>query len=85
MGRQVCIIGGGVIGLASAYALVRDGKDLYWWHYLVSGDTETVHHAGISARGRTVSEADVDGDDFEDYVVDWPLTVGERAGEKERT
>ena len=41
--------------------------------------------AGISARGRTVSEADVDVDDFEDYVVDWPLTVGERAGEKERT
>jgi len=68
-----------------AHALVRDGKDLYWWHYLVSGDTETVHQAGISARGRTVSEADVDVDDFEDYVVDWPLTVGERAGEKERT
>nr|WP_210271352.1 YcgN family cysteine cluster protein [Rhizobium sp. RM] len=61
-----------------AYALVRDGKDLYWWHYLVSGDTETVHQAGISARGRTVSETDVDVDDFEDYVVDWPLTVGEK-------
>ncbi|MGG2476271.1 YcgN family cysteine cluster protein [Rhizobium sp. BR5] len=65
-----------------AYALVRDGKDLYWWHYLVSGDVNTVHQAGISARGRTVSELDVDVDDFEDYVVDWPLTVGERAGEK---
>ncbi|UXS03005.1 YcgN family cysteine cluster protein [Agrobacterium tumefaciens] len=61
-----------------AYALVRDGKDLYWWHYLISGDTETVHQAGISARGRTVSETDVDVDDFEDYVVDWPLTVGEK-------
>lgn len=65
-----------------AYALVRDGRDLYWWHYLVSGDVNTVHQAGISARGRTVSEADVDVDDFEDYVVDWPLTVGDRARKK---
>ncbi|NSZ62300.1 YcgN family cysteine cluster protein [Agrobacterium tumefaciens] len=68
-----------------AYALVRDGKDLYWWHYLVSGDVNTVHQAGISARGRTVNELDVEVDDFEDYVVDWPLTVGETAGEKENS
>ncbi len=61
-----------------AYALVRDGHDLYWWHHLVSGDPETVHVAGISARDRTINEKDVDAEDFEDYVVDWPLTVGER-------
>lgn len=61
-----------------AYRLVRDGEDLYWWHPLVSGDPETVHQAGISARGRTVSETEVDVDDFEDYLVDWPLTVGEK-------
>ena len=62
-----------------AYRLVRDGHDLYWWHYLVSGDRDTVHQAGISARGRTVSEEDVAVEDFEDYIVDWPLTVGEQA------
>lgn len=62
-----------------AYRLVHEGRDLYWWHYLVSGDRETVHEAGISARGRTVSEDDVPVEDFEDYVVDWPLTVGESA------
>ena len=61
------------------YRLIRDGEDLYWWHPLVSGNPETVHQAGISARGRTVSEDDVSVDDFEDYVVDWPLTVGEKA------
>ncbi|KQR77355.1 hypothetical protein ASG25_03455 [Rhizobium sp. Leaf384] len=54
------------------YRLVRDGEDLYWWHPLVSGDPETVHIAGISARGRTISEDDVDIDDFEDFLADWP-------------
>ncbi|MCD7111034.1 YcgN family cysteine cluster protein [Rhizobium sp. DKSPLA3] len=59
------------------YRLVRDGRDLYWWHPLVSGDPETVHAAGISARGRTVSEDDVDIDDFEYYLADWPTDGGE--------
>ena len=61
---------------------MRDGEDLYWWHPLVFGDPETVHQAGISAKGRTVSEEDVDIDDFEDYLVDWPLTVGEESPAK---
>jgi uncharacterized cysteine cluster protein YcgN (CxxCxxCC family) len=38
-----------------------------------------VHAAGISARGRTIDETEVKVDDFEDYVVDWPLTVGDEA------
>ncbi len=59
--------------------MINEGRDLYWWHPLVSGDPETVHAAGISARGRTISETEVDVDDFEDYVVDWPLTVGDEA------
>lgn len=58
------------------YRLVRDGEDLKWWHPLVSGDPETVHEAGISVRGRTVNEEAVEIEDYEDYVVDWPLTVG---------
>jgi len=57
--------------------LIRDGHDLYWWHPLVSGDPDTVHQAGISARGRTVSEEGLDIDDYEDYLVTWPLEVGE--------
>lgn len=61
------------------YRLVRDGLDLYWWHPLISGDPETVHQAGISAQGRTISEEEVDVDDFEDYLVEWPLHVGEHA------
>ena len=53
-----------------AYRLVHEGKDLAWWHPLVSGDPDTVHTAGISARGRVVSERDAG--DIEDYIVEWP-------------
>ena len=54
-----------------AYRLIAEGKDLAWWHPLVSGDPETVHRAGISVRGRVVAETR--GDDPEDRVVTWPL------------
>ncbi len=62
-----------------AYRLVAEGHDLYWWHPLVSGDPETVHAAGISARHRTRSEADIPVEDFEDYIVDWPGEIPEAA------
>ena len=55
-----------------AYRLVAEGRDLYWWHPLVSGDPQTVHAAGMSVRDRTISE-DEAGDDLETYVVDWKL------------
>ncbi len=53
-----------------AYRLVSEGRDLEWWHPLVSGDPETVHRAGVSVRGRAVPEA-LAGD-LEDHVVHWP-------------
>lgn len=55
-----------------AYKLVAEGRDLYWWHHLVSGDKDTVHFAGISVRGRTLSEDEVPVSLYDDHIVAWP-------------
>ena len=65
------------------YRLVADGKDLYWWHPLVSGDPETVHQAGVSVRGRVgASEEAVRDEELEDRIVEWPLRLSRDAKRK---
>ena len=53
-----------------AYKLVHEGRELYPWHPLISGDPESVHAAGASLKGRMVSEFDVDEDDWPDHVIE---------------
>ena len=52
-----------------AYRLRYDDEPLPEWHYLVSGSRESVHEAGQSVRGWTVSELDIPEDDWEDYII----------------
>lgn len=39
-----------------AYRLLAAERDLPEWHPLITGDPESVHEAGISAKGKCVSE-----------------------------
>jgi uncharacterized cysteine cluster protein YcgN (CxxCxxCC family) len=51
-----------------AYRLRANGEPLRDWHPLNSGDPESVHAAGISVRGWTVSE--VDAGELEDHILE---------------
>jgi uncharacterized cysteine cluster protein YcgN (CxxCxxCC family) len=54
-----------------AYRLRAEGKPLPEWHYLVSDDPETVHAAGMSVRGWTVSEGEAG--ELEHHLIDREL------------
>ena len=57
-----------------AYRLVADGKDLMWWHPLVSGRAETVVEAGVSVRGRVFAREDeIAVEELPERIRKWPL------------
>jgi len=57
--------------LTCAYRLRANGQPLPTWHYLVCDDREAVHAAGVSVRGRTVSDEFVHPDGYDEHIVAW--------------
>jgi len=55
-----------------AYRLLLNGEELPQWHHLQSGRPEAVHESGNSVRHRVRFAKDIDPDDIQDYVVEWP-------------
>lgn len=57
-----------------AYRRLYEGKSLPDWHPLLNkGKKSAMHKAGHSVRKKTINEHDISLDDFENFIVSWPL------------
>ncbi len=63
-----------------AYRRLHEGRPLASWHPLVSGDPESVHRAGVSIRGQTISET-VLADPEDAIEFEAPDLLEDRGGE----
>ena len=57
-----------------AYKLRHRNQPLPDWHPLLTGDPESVHRAGVSVQGLTLSEVEVSDEDWEDHIIEEPGT-----------
>jgi uncharacterized cysteine cluster protein YcgN (CxxCxxCC family) len=57
-----------------SYRRLHEGRDIPSWHPLRhEGRKQPMYSAQMSAKDKVISERKVDLDDFEDYIVLWPL------------
>lgn len=54
-----------------AYRLLWEGKPLFNWHPLVSGDPKSVHEAGISVKDKVANEREVALEDLVNRIREW--------------
>ena len=52
-----------------AYRLLAEGKPLFDWHPLISGDPDSVHRADISIAGKGIADHLVPEDDWQDHII----------------
>ena len=52
-----------------AYRLLAEGKPLFDWHPLISGDPNSVHQADISIAGKGISDDQVPEEDWQDHII----------------
>jgi uncharacterized cysteine cluster protein YcgN (CxxCxxCC family) len=55
-----------------AYRLINEGRDLFDWHPLITGDPESTWKAGMSVRGQVKSETEFVEADWHKHIVEWP-------------
>lgn len=55
-----------------AYRLIAEGKDLFDWHPLITGDPQSTWKAGMSVRGQVKSETEFNAIDWDKHIVEWP-------------
>ena len=53
-----------------AYRLLHEGKPLYDWHPLKTGDPDSTRKAGMSVHGALVSEADLSEEEIEARIIE---------------
>jgi len=57
-----------------SYRRVQEGRGLPSWHPLLNkGKKSKMHQAGMSVRGKVIFDDMVSEEQFEDFIVVWPL------------
>jgi len=53
-----------------AYKLLYQGKKLFEWHPLISGDSDSVHRRGMSVKNKTIAMHNVGSEGIESYIIE---------------